>query len=235
MDVNPHRRAAANDDGRLGDGVKPGPQRLYRQTIALTVVVNDELGAIAELHIIVGLQKVVGNGHRRRLRGVDHRSVGVAQPQVGRRAGIAPEVTQGAANDGDQAQAAGVHHAGLLEDGQLFRRAGQGGHGAVVGRLPDGDGIPCPGVAGHRRSRRFGRAANYRQHSAFPRLADGAIGGGSGGGQSAGDGVRAGGVNSGQSVGQPPQHLRQNDAAVAPRAPESAAGHRLRRCPNAGA
>ena len=185
---------------------------------------DDELSAVAELGLLVGVQEIGVDGDGGGLRRVDEPSH-AAQAQVDGRAGLPLKAPQRAADDGDHPQPAGVHHAGLFQHRELFRRAGQRLDGSVVCDLPQDDHVPLAGAVGSHRG--VGCPPYYGEHRPFSRLADRAVGG-IGGGTEGGHGM--GGIDfvgPGHTVGEPAGQLRQDDAAVAPRSPEGSRGDGL--------
>ena len=227
VDVDAHGGAAADDHGGVGNLAKAGPQRIGVERGA----VDDELGAVAELAALVGFQKIGVNGHGIGLVGVDG-AADALQAQVDGRPNAPLQRLQRPAEHGDDAQAAGVHDAGLFQHGQLFGGAGQCIYRRSVGGLPEGCGIGRAGggitIAGIiRGGGGLGGGADYRQHGAFLGLADGLVSGGGGGVKSVDQAAGVQGVGAGGAVGESAQHLGEDDAAVAAGAPESAGGQRL--------
>ncbi len=123
------------------------------------------------------------------------------------------------AEDGDQAPAAGVHHARLGEHVELVGGLQQRAPGGLVGGVGD-----RREPAGHRGGLPGG-GGRHREERPLDRLGDGLVGG-FGGAQQGGAQLVGTAARGGQGLGGAAQPLGQDDAGVAAGADQRAPGHR---------
>ena len=104
----------------------------------------------------------------------------------------------------DQAGSPGVHHARRFEDGELLRRALEGGVGRRPASLQHLDQPPTSGA------RRFRPRLHDRENGPLHRPHDGGVGARRGPGKGVDHGVPITVVTSPEGIGDAPQDLRQD-------------------------
>ena len=193
------------DDQAVADAVEIGPQRLQG---AVHRLADDEHGVKGKGNVLGG------EGGEVRL------FLGLAF-LIHLRHGLAPQLGQHPLQNEQVALAAGVHHAGLFQHGVHIGGLGQG-----LVAYPDGFfqnffhvGLLRGGIHGG-----LGGQAGHGEDSALGGFHDGLVGGGDallhGGGKNGG----VGGLPALQALGDAAEQQGQNDAGVAPGAPQQGGG-----------
>jgi hypothetical protein len=197
----PHAVAADDHDG-VADA---GPHLLERPdgVVGRLEQVHDLVAEVADVVrlVVLVLGQPVEVGRRRVL-------------EVGRLGhGAAVDDVEQRVDEQEEAGAAGVDHAGVLQDRQQFGGAGEAGPPTGDGRLEHVEQRPVLGRPG---GRRLGRLAGDGEDGALDRLHHGAVGRFGRRREGLGQARPVGAVIGHEGVADASQHLGHDDARVAP-------------------